>query len=229
MAAFLRKLRGAWEEAAAIYPDRLGQIAERRDLVFALDEMESVIGESDEGFRRIIDIVQNLRSFSRIEASPVMSLYNVNEGIKSTLVVARNEVKYVADIELDLGDLPSIYAMGGEINQVLLNVIVNAAHAIASQKRKEKGRILISSRLEKESALVIVDDDGPGIPDETKLKIFDPFFTTKEPGKGTGLGLAISYDIIVRKHRGSLSVDDSPQGGARFSIHLPVQLDQSEE
>jgi len=228
MTAFLDKLRAAWEEASALCPDELSRIADSHDLGFVLEELGNVVAESDEGFRRIIDIVQNLRSFSRIETSPVMSLYNVNEGIKSTLVVARNEVKYVADIELDLGDLPTISALGGEINQVFLNVIVNAAHAIASQKRKEKGKILISSRLDKESAIVVVDDDGPGIPDENKLKIFDPFFTTKAPGKGTGLGLAISYDIVVRKHQGALSVSDSPQGGARFRVQLPIQSAASE-
>jgi|GEM_PF-2447978 len=226
---FLKALRGAWNEAASGDPERLGEIAARYDLDFVLGELEAVLAESDEGFRRIIDIVQNLKSFARIDAAPTMSPYNLNEGIKSTLVVARNEIKYVADVELDMGELPSISALGGEVNQVFLNILVNAAQAIESQKRAVKGRILVSTRREKDRAVVVIADDGPGIPEDIKLKVFDPFFTTKEPGKGTGLGLAVSYDIVVRKHGGSLSVADSPFGGALFKIELPIASVDSQE
>jgi two-component system, NtrC family, sensor kinase len=219
---FIKALRESWEEARSGDPARMGEIARRHDLDYVLGEIDAVLAESGEGFRRIIDIVQNLKSFSRIDVAPVMAPYNLNEGIKSTLVVARNEIKYVADVEMDLGELPSVSALGGEVNQVFLNILVNAAQAIESQKRESKGRILVSTRLEGNREVVVIADDGPGIPDEIKLKVFDPFFTTKDPGKGTGLGLAVSYDIIVRKHGGSLTVGDSSLGGALFRIELPV-------
>jgi signal transduction histidine kinase len=222
IASFLKAMRGAWEDAAAGDPARLGAIAARYDLDYVLGELEAVLSESDEGFRRIIDIVQNLKSFARMDESQVMGSYNVNEGIKSTLVVARNEIKYVADVELELGEIPPIAALGGEINQVLLNVLVNAAQAIGSQKREEMGRILVSTRRKADRVVVTVADDGPGVPEQNRLKVFDPFFTTKEPGKGTGLGLALSYDIVARKHGGALVLEDSPLGGALFRIELPI-------
>jgi PAS domain S-box-containing protein len=220
---FLRVLRQAWTEAAALDPERHSEIAARLDLEYILEEIEALISESDEGFRRIIDIVQNLKSFARADSAPVMGPFDLNEGIKSTLVVARNELKYVAEIELDFEAMPPIRALGGEINQVVLNILVNAAQAIESQKRKEKGKILITTRLEGDWAILSISDDGPGIPEESRLKVFDPFFTTKEPGKGTGLGLSITYDIVTRKHGGSISISDSPWGGACFTITLPVE------
>ncbi len=223
MTSFLKSLKNACLEARAQMGKEIDDIIERYDLNFIFGELDSLISESDEGFRRIIDIVQNLKSFARIDSNQVKTPYNVNEGLKSTLVVARNEIKYVAEVELDLHELPTIPALGGEVNQVFLNILVNAAQAIESQKRKDKGRIRISTEREGERIIVTIVDDGPGIPDDIKLKIFDPFFTTKEPGKGTGLGLALSYDIIVRKHGGSLSVADAPSGGALFRIELPIQ------
>ncbi len=222
MTSFLKSLRSACLEARARFGKEIDDISERYDLDFIFGEVDSLISESDEGFRRIIDIVQNLKSFARIDSSQTMSPYNVNEGLKSTLVVARNEIKYVAEVELDLHELPTIPALGGEVNQVFLNILVNAAQAIESQKRRDKGRIRISTGREGDRVVVTIADDGPGIPDDIKLKVFDPFFTTKEPGKGTGLGLALSYDIIVRKHGGSLSVADSPSKGAQFRIELPI-------
>jgi two-component system, NtrC family, sensor kinase len=219
---FLKSMRGAWEEAAASDGERLAGIAARYDLDYVLGEVESVLSESDEGFRRIIDIVQSLKSFARVEKSQVLSSYNLNEGVKSTLVVARNEIKYVADVELDLGEIPPIMALGGEINQVFLNILVNAAQAIESQKREGKGSIRIVTARSGDRVVVTIADDGPGIPLENRLKIFDPFFTTKEPGKGTGLGLALSYDIVARKHGGVLILEDSPLGGALFRIELPI-------
>jgi two-component system, NtrC family, sensor kinase len=219
---FLKAIRGAWEEAAAGDGERLSEISRRYDLDYVLGELDAVLSESDEGFRRIIDIVQNLKSFARTDVAQVMSSYSFNEGIKSTLVVARNEIKYVADVELDLGDIPPIMALGGEVNQVLLNIIVNAAQAIGAQKRPGKGLIRIATSRTADRVVVTIADDGPGIPLENRLKVFDPFFTTKEPGKGTGLGLALSYDIIARKHGGLLVLEDSPLGGALFRIELPL-------
>jgi signal transduction histidine kinase len=137
--------------------------------------------------------------------------------------MARNEIKYVADVELDLGPVEPVKATGGELNQVLLNLLVNSAQAIESQKRKEKGRILVRTREEGGKVVLVIADDGPGIPEDLRLQVFDPFFTTKDPGKGTGLGLSISYDIIVRKHGGAIRISTSSLGGAEFRIELPIQ------
>ncbi len=168
-------------------------------------------------------IVGNLKNFSRTDQGAEFELYDVNEGIASTLVVARNEIKYVAETRETLGDLPRIMARGGEINQVILNILVNAAQAIESQKRTEKGLIEIETRLEGEWVRIVIRDDGPGIPDGNLTRVFDPFFTTKEPGKGTGLGLSISYDIVVTKHGGRLSAESEPGKGSSFIIELPIE------
>jgi two-component system, NtrC family, sensor kinase len=223
MSGFLRTMRLAWAEGSATDPVSHGEIAKRLDLDYVFEETDTLLRESDEGFQRIIDIVKNLRSFARTEAEPIMGPYDVNKGIESSLVVARNEIKYVADVELDFGELPPIMALGGEVNQVILNLLVNSAQAIEAQKRGDRGRIRVTTKLEEEKVLIVIEDDGPGIPEENMLKVFDPFFTTKEPGKGTGLGLSISYDIIVRKHGGTINIAKSPLGGAAFTISLFVQ------
>jgi PAS domain S-box len=227
--SYLMTLRAGWGEMAAAFPDQIAALAERLDIDYIFAETDALLAESDDGYTRIIDIVKNLRSFARAEASPAMEPYDLNKGIESTLVVARNEYKYCAEVELELGELPPIKAAGGEINQVILNMIVNAAQAIEEQKRQEKGRIRISTRIADGMAILEIEDDGPGIPEEERLKVFDPFYTTKEPGKGTGLGLSISYDIIVRKHGGRLTIHDSRLGGALFQVALPLVPSPQEE
>ena len=227
ISGFLRLLRQAWTEATAMDPEGHAEIAARLDLEYVLEEIEALISESDEGFKRIIDIVQNLKTFARVDSKPVMGQYDLNEGIKSTLVVVRNELKYVADVELDLEPMPPIRALGSEINQVVLNILVNAAQAIGAQGRKDRGKILVTTKLEGDWVILAIGDDGPGIPEESRLKVFDPFYTTKPPGKGTGLGLSISYDIITRKHGGNIALGTSDLGGALFTIALPVGGTQS--
>ena len=178
--------------------------------------------ESDEGFARIIDIVANLKSFSRIEGSREVAPYDLNGGIESALTVAWNEIRYVAEVQRDFGALPPLLVKGGEINQVLLNILVNSAQAIAGEKRPEKGLITIRTRALADRVVIEIGDDGPGIPEPIRNRIFDPFFTTKEPGKGTGLGLSISYDIIVARHHGSISATAPFHGGMLFTIELPL-------
>jgi signal transduction histidine kinase len=186
------------------------------------DEIDTMLVESADGFARIMHIIGSLKSFSRTEQGSDFGIYNVNEGIESTLVIARNEIKYVADVRKDLGDVPPIRARSGEINQVILNLLVNAAQAIQEQKRPEKGTIEIKTYASGEHVGIEIRDDGPGIPESLHMKIFDPFFTTKAPGKGTGLGLSISYDIIAVKHGGRLGVRSAPGAGTTFTIELPV-------
>ena len=148
--------------------------------------------------------------------------YDINEALESTLVVAKNEIKYVADVEKDFSVVPLIECIGSEINQVLLNILVNAAQAIESQRRSDRGLIRIRTYADPENLYCEISDDGPGIPQNIVSRIFDPFFTTKDAGEGTGLGLNISYDIVVHKHNGELSVQSEEGKGTRFVIELPV-------
>ncbi len=229
MARFAASLRQAWGEAEALAPEALTGLAAKHDLEYIFSEIDTLMSESDDGFRRIMEIVKNLKNFARTDSETSISNYNLNRGIESTLVVAWNEVKYVAEVDKRLGDIPEIEADGGGINQVILNLLINSAQAIESQGRGEKGRITIETALEGPNISCTISDNGPGIPAETRFRIFDPFFTTKDPGKGTGLGLSISYDIIVNKHGGSITVGDAPGGGASFKIVLPVQHPKAPE
>lgn len=181
-----------------------------------------IFTESSEGFERIKKIVSNLKSFSRIDQSSSLQDFDVNAGIESTLVVAWNEIKYVADVQKKLEPVPTIRCNGNEINQVFLNILVNAAQAMTEQKRSEKGTIELRTSQQGKNVVVSISDDGPGIPEKIQNRIFDPFFTTKEPGKGTGLGLSISYDIIVNKHGGALWIESKPGAGTTFFISLPI-------
>jgi PAS domain S-box-containing protein len=197
---------------------------ERNERVARLiEKVEEVLAESTEGYDRIMAIVSNLKSFSRIEGSGEAEPYDLNNGIASTLTVAWNEIKYVADVRREFGELPILKARGGGINQVILNILVNSAQAIKGQNRPTKGQIIIRTKAAPGRVILEIEDDGPGIPEDVKGRIFDPFFTTKGPGKGTGLGLSISYDIIVDKHHGSLAVTDAPAGGTVFTITLPTE------
>lgn len=205
----------------------INQKKQKLKIDFILEDLQAIFKESDEGFERVTSIVNNLRSFSRVDFDEKMQLHDINEGIRNTLIVAKNEIKYVADIITDLEDIPKIEGYGGEINQVFLNVIVNATQAIEDQKREDKGKISIVTKQKADQIICTIHDDGPGISEKNISQVFDPFFTTKEPGKGTGLGLNISYDIIVNKHHGQMTVQ-SYGTGTTFTIILPIRQDQGE-
>jgi PAS domain S-box-containing protein len=222
-AQFVKTIHDAWESVTISSPGLAKSINDQFDLGYVFSEIDTMHAESSEGLARILAIVRNLKSFARDEMESTIGPYDLNKGIENTLVVARNEIKYVADVELRLGKLPEIEASAGEINQVLLNLLVNSAQAIEGQRRKERGRILIETKEAGSRAVCEISDDGPGVPNELRHRIFDPFFTTKDPGKGTGLGLSISYDLIVKKHGGVLSVERSPLGGALFHMELPFR------
>jgi PAS domain S-box-containing protein len=191
-------------------------------LVKQIDKMKEILIESTEGYERIIRIVADLKTFSRLDQGEGFAEYDLNAGIESTLVVAWNEIKYVADVEKQLGNIPKIIARGNELNQVWLNLLVNAAQAIEGAKKEVRGRIIIKTWEEKGHIMVSIKDNGPGIPESIRKKIFDPFFTTKEPGKGTGLGLSISYNIIVENHKGQIIVNTEPGQGTEFVVILPL-------
>ncbi len=192
----------------------------RLDEIFA--DAEAIFAESRDGFERILKIVSNLKNFSRVDKTGDFGDFDLNAGIESTIVVAWNEIKYVSELRKNLGTIPLIRANGGELNQVILNMLVNAAQALGNPPRSGKGLIEITTKLEGDQVLLSIHDDGPGIPEAILNRVFDPFFTTKEPGKGTGLGLSISYDIVVNKHAGQLWVDSDASSGTTFYISLPV-------
>jgi two-component system, NtrC family, sensor kinase len=187
-----------------------------------LADIPNIFSESKHGFDRVTTIIESMRNFSFRHAENEMVSFNINKGIRDTLVIARNEYRYVADVKSVLEDLPPVPCNPEQINQVFLNLIINGAHAIASQQRSSKGKIVIHTWHDERSVYCSIADDGPGISPEVMRHIFEPFFTTKEPGKGTGLGLSISYDIIVQKHGGKLDVHCPPEGGTVFTVELPL-------
>ncbi len=189
------------------------------------EDLDDVFSETKEGLERILNIVQNLKNFSRIDNTKVSSNYDINKALEATLTIAKNEIKYYCDVEKKFGQVPLIECIGGEINQVLLNIIVNASQAIQEQKRdpNNRGKILLETYANDKSIFCKISDDGPGIPEENLHSIFDPFFTTKEIGKGTGLGLNISYNIIVNKHNGKINVKSEVGKGTEFLIELPIK------
>jgi signal transduction histidine kinase len=213
--------RAASVPALAGVTARLAEKEEAARLDFILGDLDGLFRESRDGFARATGIVDTLRNLARDERRDERTEYDLNEGVKSTLVLARNEYKYHSEVNPEYGDIPRVLCAPGQINQVLLNLVVNAAQAIASQKRAGKGTIRVRTFADDEWVCCDVADDGPGIPDGVREKIMEPFFTTKPPGQGTGLGLAICYDIVVTRHGGTLTVDSREGEGAVFHLRLP--------
>jgi signal transduction histidine kinase len=153
-----------------------------------------------------------------------MAQVDINQAISSTLVIATNEYKYVADLETDFASLPPVNCFAGEINQVVLNLIVNAAHAIGDVVKgtADKGKIRVATRVLDDQIEISVGDTGKGIPVEVRSRIFDPFFTTKEVGRGTGQGLSIARAVVVEKHGGTLHFETEAGRGTTFFIRLPI-------
>jgi len=202
--------------------DSISQARDAMKIDFILEDLHELFDDSKEGLERITNIVQNLRDFSRIDQPGSLDEYNINDGIEATLAVAKNEIKYDADIKMDLSKVPPVLCHSSQINQVFLNVLVNASQAIKSQEKDDRGTITIRTYATDDDVVCEISDDGPGITPDILSKVFDPFFTTKPVGKGTGLGLSVSYDIIVNKHKGELLADSTVGEGTKFTIKLPV-------
>lgn len=198
---------------------------ENSKLKIIFEDMNVLIDETLTGISRITEIVKSLLSFSRKINSNDLEDYDLNKGIEDTLVIAFNEIKYYATVTKELGEIPIIKAKSGEINQVILNILINAVHAIKSQNIN--GKITVKTYSDDKFVNCEITDNGCGIPKENLQRIFDPFFTTKPVGTGTGLGLSISYDIIVNKHNGKLNVNSIPSKGTSFIISLPIYDDFS--
>ena len=195
-------------------------------MTYIAAEIPVAIEQTLEGIGQVARIIRAIKEFAHPdEAEQVLT--DLNRRLDSTITVSRNEWKYVADLktELDPG-LPMIPCYPGDLNQVFLNIIVNAAQAIGEKQNEEswsKGEIRVSSKSTKNWVVIEISDNGPGIPAGIRHRIFDPFFTTKDVGKGTGQGLAIAHTIIVDKHNGMIDVDSGPGKGTVFSIKLPVE------
>ncbi len=200
--------------------------AQRVDLDYLTEEVPKAIAQTSEGITRIATIVRAMKEFAH-PGSDEKACVDLNRAIESTVTVARNEWKYIADLTTDLApDLPLVPCLLGQFNQVILNMIVNATHAIADVVKGTggKGTISITTRSVDGWAEVRITDSGTGIPEEIRRKIFDPFFTTKEVGKGTGQGLAIAHSVIVDKHRGTITLESAVGQGATFIVRLPFDL-----
>lgn len=187
-----------------------------------LNELESILSDSETGIQRVTEIVQSLRIFTRTAKDEEKAYYLLTDLINQVVLIIKNEFKYVAYVEINVPKDISLYCNRVQIGQVLVNILVNAAQAIKSMKRNTMGLIKISAKQVGKNLLLQIENDGPQISEENLLKIFDPFYTTKDIGQGTGLGLSISYDIIVNKHSGSIDVKNQPDRGVIFTITLPL-------
>lgn len=195
------------------------------DTEFVLEEVPRAISETLEGVERVSTIIKAMKNFSH-KGNEVKTATDINKIIESTIIVSRNEWKYVADLEKDFQDnLPVVQCLSGQFNQVILNLIINASHSISDEietGRYDKGKIQIITKVIDGYLNIVIKDTGRGIPEEIKNKVFNPFFTTKDVGKGTGQGLSIAYDIVVNKHNGFIDFSSQLGIGTTFTIKLPI-------
>ncbi len=228
---------GAYERAEALAPPAVAaQLADMRDAIdldFLRQDIAALMSESKEGIARVRHIVQDLKDFSRTDANQDWVWANLHSGIDSTLNIVANEVKYKADVVKHYGAIPDIECRPSQINQVIMNLVVNAAHAIDQQRGTITLRTGVDgvdggagaagvAGVDTSMVWLEVADNGRGIAPENLSRIFDPFFTTKPVGKGTGLGLSLAYSI-VQKHGGHIGVTSTPGVGTTFRIELPVR------
>jgi two-component system NtrC family sensor kinase len=197
---------------------RLAAIKEQAELALLREDALDLVNESTDGLRRVRQIIRDLTDFSHVSDAQ-WQWADLHKGLDSTLNIVNNEVKYVADVIREYGQLPEVECLPSQLNQVFLNMLVNAAQAI----KGKRGTITVrTGRCDGEHVFVEISDNGEGISQEIQTRIFDPFFTTKPVGKGTGLGLSLSYSIVAR-HRGCIEVRSEPGAGTTFRIVLPVK------
>ena len=220
-----RQLRTALENGADVEsaPKAAKKAEDDADLDYILENAPVALDRARDGLGRVATIVRSMKEFAHPDRKE-MAHADLNQAISSTLVIASNEYKYVAQVETRLAELPLVNCYAGEINQVLLNLIVNAAHAIGDVVKgtESKGKITIITRVLGDSIEIAIADTGRGIPVDARARIFDPFFTTKEVGKGTGQGLAIARTVVVDKHGGSLHFETEVGQGTTFFVRLPI-------
>jgi PAS domain S-box-containing protein len=222
-----KALAAAKESSAVAIPsaDMLESLR-RSDIDYLLQEIPLAIEQSLEGVERVSKIVQSMKEFSHPGAN-IKQAVNLNRAIESTLTVARNEWKYVAELQLDLApDLPPVMCLPGDLNQVFLNLIVNSAHAMEAklgESPQQKGTLTVRTRHAGDNVAVQIQDTGTGIAPNIQNRVYDPFFTTKKVGRGTGQGLAIARSIVVDRHGGDISFETEMGQGTTFTISIPIQ------
>ena len=197
------------------------ELKQQVDYEFLKNDISQLVEQSLDGVRRVKQIVQDLKDFSHVDEEDWI-MGDIHKGIDSTLNIVNNEVKYKAEIVKDYGELPEIECIPSQLNQVFMNLLVNAAHAI-----DENGKIIIQTRQHADKVVISIIDNGHGISEDNLSKLFDPFFTTKPVGEGTGLGLSLSYGIVER-HKGRIVVDSKIGVGTTFSIELPITQTQQQ-
>jgi two-component system, NtrC family, sensor kinase len=221
------------EVLARVAPEAAAFLAKAEqgcDLDFISAEVPHAIEQSLDGARRVANIVRAMKEFSHPDSAE-KSDTDLNRGILSTITVARNEWKYVAEMETELDQsLPKVFCYPGEVNQVILNLVVNAAHSIKDKvKDGEKGKIKVSTRSRGETVEISIADNGMGIPESIQNRIYEPFFTTKEVGKGTGQGLSFAHSVVVKKHQGKIWFETEIGRGTTFFLELPLGQPKSEK
>lgn len=219
----LFQMLAAYEAAEASLADpavatQIAALRKALDLAFLKEDIPSLMAESREGIERVRKIVQDLKDFSRIDARQEWEWADLHRGIDSTLNIVNNEIKYKADVVKQYAALPEVQCLPSELNQVFLNLLVNAAQAIGA----ERGTITVRTGVLGAEVWIEVEDTGSGIAAEDLPRIFDPFFTTKPVGKGTGLGLSLAYGTL-KKHNGRIEVHSQKGVGSRFRISLPIR------
>ncbi len=208
---------------AALPPDaaphgEIVKLKQQLDLPYLKEDIPALMHESRDGIARVRKIVQDLKDFSRLDSTPDWQFANLHLGLDSTLNIVNNEIKYHAEVVKEYGEIPDIECLPSQLNQVFMNLLVNAAHAIEGAR----GTITVRTGREGDEVWVEVADTGKGIPEEIRSRIFDPFFTTKAVGKGTGLGLSLAYGII-QKHNGRIEVQSEVGKGSAFRVTLPIK------
>jgi two-component system NtrC family sensor kinase len=231
LASLLKIYDGLWKETLSdtvtvTVRQEVSSALREIDIEFLVREIPKAIDDTLEGIKRVSTLVNAMKEFSHPGTKEKIPL-DLNHAIQSTITVAQNEWKYVADMETRFdGSLPAVSCLPGEFNQVILNLIVNAAHAIGDRAKKgseKKGKITVETGRCPAGVEIRIGATGTGIPLDVRAKIFDPFFTTKEIGKGTGQGLAIARSIVVDKHEGSIDFESVVGEGTTFIIRLPHQ------
>lgn len=204
----------------------LKNVEKKHNLDFIMNDIDELLKDTEDGTERIRKIIEAMRNFTHLNMDEQFEQYDLNNGITNTLVIARNELKYNSNIETVLGEIPLIEAQSSEINQVILNIIINASHAIKEKRQNIDsnyfGLLNINTFCDNSFVYCTIEDNGIGIPEKNLSKVFQPFFTTKPVGKGTGLGLSIAYDIIKNKHKGDLMIKSTLGVGTKFTIKLPI-------
>ena len=201
------------------------ELEQEVDLPYLLDNVPKALDRSLDGLDRVATIVRSMQEFAQADAQELLSI-DLNRAIENMLVITRNEYKYVAEIETVFEDLPPVTCHASAINQVLLNVLVNATHAIEDVVKgtKAKGKISIRTSLDENFVKIAIADTGCGIPEDIRHRIFDPFFTTKEVGRGKGQGLTVARAVVVDRHQGQIDIDSVVGKGTTVSILIPADL-----